>query len=265
MANQTSEEKKTSENEHVVAEDLGYSRVIYQDERLYRFTSDSILLSKFATAKKGDRVADFCSGCGIVAFHFYLVNGGTELSENADETKPNKAKNMRFTLFEMQEKLHNLAKITASANKFDNFDFCLGRLQDLPKEYYGAFSLILCNPPYETGGFQNDDYEKAVCRKELTICFKEIVTAAKKALKFGGRFALVHRADRVAEIIAELSSQNFAVKRLQFVAPHENKKPYLVLLEAVYGGKNGTDVLPVLINDAKTGGSASVPQRKDID
>lgn len=259
-----SEEKQTGATEHVVAEDLGYSRVIYQDERLYRFTSDSILLSRFATAKKGDRVADFCSGCGIVAFHFYLVNGGAEVSEHKDEKRTNKANNMRFTLFEMQEKLCELSKMTAKANAFDNFDFCLGRLQDMPREYYGAFSLVLCNPPYETGGFQNDDYEKAVCRKELTINFKEIVIAAKKALKFGGRFALVHRADRVAEIVAELSSQNFAVKRMQFVSSHPNKKPYLVLLEAVYGGKNGTDVSPVLINDAKTGGSASAPQQKDI-
>ena len=54
----------------IVKEDLGFSRVIYQDTRLYRFTSDSVLLSRFARAKKGDNVADFCSGCGIVAFHF---------------------------------------------------------------------------------------------------------------------------------------------------------------------------------------------------
>ena len=70
---QISSEK--TKDESVVAEDLGFSRVIYQDKRLYRFTSDSVLLSRFVRAKTGDNVADFCAGCGIVAFHFYLLNG----------------------------------------------------------------------------------------------------------------------------------------------------------------------------------------------
>lgn len=70
--------KKTNvgENENIVAEDLGFSRVIYQDKNLYRFTSDSVLLSRFVRAKKGEYVADFCSGCGIVAFHFFFSTKG---------------------------------------------------------------------------------------------------------------------------------------------------------------------------------------------
>lgn len=226
------------ENENIAAEDLGFSRVIYQDKRLYRFTSDSVLLSRFARAKTGDNVADFCSGCGIVAFHFYLLN---------------EAKKPRFTLFELQEDLMNLARLTAKKNGFENFSFVTGRLQDLPKEYFGKFSLVLCNPPYETGGFENESYEKAICRKEIEITWEEIVKAAKRALKFGGRIVFCHKASRAAEVIGALDRNNFAVKRMQFVSGGENAEPYLVLIEAVYGGKPGAKVLPELINTAKSG------------
>ena len=231
-------EENLPENENIVAEDLGFSRVIYQDKSLYRFTSDSVLLSRFARAKTGEHAADFCSGCGIVAFHFYLLN---------EDKKP------RFTLFELQENLMRLAMLTAKENGFENFSFCAGRLQNLPKEYYGKFSLVLCNPPYETGGFENESYEKAICRKEMEITWAEIVTAAKRALKFGGRFVFCHKASRVAEVIGALDKQNFAVKRMQFVAGGENAEPYLVLIEAVYGGKAGAKILPTLINSAQSG------------
>lgn len=241
---QISSEK--TKDESVVAEDLGFSRVIYQDKRLYRFTSDSVLLSRFVRAKTGDNVADFCAGCGIVAFHFYLLNGGAE--------EPQNKKRLRFTLFELQKNLLSLAVRTARENNFDCFSFEEGRLQVLPAKYAGKFSLVLCNPPYEKGGFDGGVYEKAICRKEITITFPEIVVAAKKALKFGGRFAFVQRADRSAEAIAILGKNGFAVKRMRFVAAKAEEKPYLVMIEAVLGGKEGTEVLPVLVNEAKQGG-----------
>lgn len=240
---------KGADEQYVVAEDLGFSRVVYQDKRLYRFTSDAVLLSRFARVKSGDTVADFCAGSGIVAFHFYLLNGGAEQTRGISHKKP-----QSFVLFELQPSLLSLARRTAEANGFENFSFVEGRVQDLPKEYYGKFSLILCNPPYETGGFDGGVYEKAICRKEITVTFEEIVRSAKKALKFGGRFVFVQRADRSAEAIGTLAKHGFAVKRLQFVAAKSCVKPYLVLVEAVYGGKEGAEVLPVLVNCEEGGG-----------
>ena len=82
-------------NEYEVAEDMQMDGLkIVQDKRLYRFTSDSVLLSKFATAKKNEKVADFCAGSGIVGFHFYALN--REKSE------------FPVVLFEMQEELSAL-------------------------------------------------------------------------------------------------------------------------------------------------------------
>ena len=68
-------EEKFGLGEYEVLEDMLIDGLkIVQDTRLYRFTSDSVLLSKFAKAKKGDTIADFCAGSGIVAFHFYALN-----------------------------------------------------------------------------------------------------------------------------------------------------------------------------------------------
>ena len=206
---------------------------IVQDTTLYRFTSDSVLLTRFARAKQGERVADFCAGSGVVGFHFHALNPD---------------KNLQFTLFEMQEKLLALAKKTAEYNGFDNFTFQFGKLQDFPECYREQFSLVLCNPPYERGGLENDDYEKAVCRKEITINLQEIAIAISKALKFGGRVAMLHRADRLAEVCYTLKSVNIEVKRIQFVAGKQGAKPYLVMIEGVKGGKPSCEIMETQIN-----------------
>ena len=223
--------------EYEVVEDMGIANLkIIQDKRLYRFTSDSVLLSRFAAVKKGEKIADFCAGSGIVAFHTHALH----------IDKPP----AQYTLFEMQAPLCDLAKKTIEYNGFENFTVVNCRLQDIPKEYNERFSLILCNPPYERAGtgFDNADYEKAVCRKEITLTLAEIATAAAKALKYGGRLCMVHRADRLAEICYVLKGVGIEVKKLQFVAGRDGTKPYLVLLEGVKGGKPATEILPTIVN-----------------
>ena len=229
-------DERVTLGEYEVLEDMLIDGLkIVQDTRLYRFTSDSVLLSKFAHAKKNDVVADFCAGSGIVAFHFYALNR-------------KKLRDLRFTLFEMQEDLCALSKKTAALNGFDNFSFVQGKLQDIPKEYNEQFSLVLCNPPYENGGFDNDEYHKAVCRKELTINLKEIAKAASFALKFGGRLCILHRADRLAEVCYTLHDVKLEVKKIQFVGGRYGAKPYLVMVEAVKGGKPHTEIMDTIYN-----------------
>lgn len=225
-------------NEHEVLEDMMIDGLkIVQDTRLYRFTSDSVLLSRFAKWKKGDIVADFCAGSGIVGFHFYALN-------------KDKAPNMPVVLFEMQESLCALAEKSASFNDFDNFTIVNGKLQDIGKEYQEQFSLILCNPPYERAGtgFDNDEYEKAVCRKEITLTLKEIARAANYALKFGGRICMLHRADRLAEVCYTLHEAHIEVKKIQFVGGRVATKPYLVMVEGVKGGKPSCEILETIVN-----------------
>jgi tRNA1(Val) A37 N6-methylase TrmN6 len=115
----------------------------------------------------------------------------------------------------------------------------------------GVYDTVLCNPPYvkQNSGLSKDMPEHIrVCREEVTLTFAEICRSASKALKHGGRFCFVHRADRLAEIIWELKLNKLEPKRLQMVTGCENSTPYLVMIEAVKGGKSGLTVLPNLTN-----------------
>ncbi len=215
-----------------VLEELFEGKKIIQNVRLYRFTSDSVLLSKFVKGKKGDVVADFCAGGGIVGLHFLCLNSHIK----------------SVTLYEMQSALSDMSARTIACNGFENARAVCTRIQDLGGETAGAYSLVLCNPPYERGGFENQSYEKAICRKEITITLAEIIAAAKRALKFGGRLGIVNRADRVAELLYLLKHSGLEPKRMQFVCGREGAKPYLVLVEACRGGREGIDVLPNCVN-----------------
>lgn len=205
---------------------------IIQNPSLYRFTSDSVLLSRFARAKVRDAVADFCAGSGIVGLHFYALN--PQVSSVA--------------LFEMQPELSEMSGRSIRLNGLENFTAVCCRVQDIGREYDEKFSLILCNPPYERGGFENDDYKKAICRKEITVTLEEIISAAARKLKFGGRFALCNRADRLAEVLYTLKAYNLEPKRVQLVRGRADAKPYLLLAEGVKGAKPGTEILPDIIN-----------------
>lgn len=204
--------------------------VVFQDDELYTFTSDSILLSKFAKLKKGDEVADFCAGSGIVGLNLLALNSGLIKS---------------LTFFELQKPLFNLLQKSIKENGLQTECCAINcRLQDIDKSFNEKFSLIVCNPPYMkvSAGETNSDKEKAICTSEIELNLAELCLAFSKHLKFGGRVCLVHRADRLAEVIYELKKNNIEPKRLQMVSAGK-KEPYLFLLEGVKGGKSGLKVL----------------------
>ena len=208
---------------------------VYQDNSLYTFTSDSILLSKFARVKKGDVVADFCSGSGIVGLNFYALNSALVKS---------------VTLFEMQKPLFDLSVKSIEENDLQNvFSAVNTKLQDIESKYNGAFSLILCNPPYMKveQGESAENAQVAVCKSEIELQLEDLVSSISRCLKFGGRTAICHRADRLIEVVCALKNHGIEPKRLQFVCA-KNKAPYLVLIEGVKGGKSGVNILENLIN-----------------
>lgn len=218
-----------------IVEDLliGNYRIL-QDTDLYRFTSDAVLLARFLRAKRGERVADFCAGSGVVGLHFYAENTGVE----------------HVTLFEMQPRLAEMSARTVALNGLKGkFTVENVRLQEIDPRYTEAFSLILCNPPYERGGFAAADAEKALCRKELSLSLEELCAAAARCLKFGGRFALIHRADRLAELLYTLHEHRLEPKKVCPVCGRAGARPYAVLVAAVKGGKPGTELLSALINE----------------
>ena len=215
---------------------------IIQDDELYKFTSDAVLLTKFAKVKSNEVVADFCAGSGIVGLHLYGLN---------------KQKIKSVTMFEMQTPLFNMAIKSIELNNLQSiFSGVNTRLQDIDKKFYGKFSLCICNPPYMPVDKNKTQNYTAIdlCKSEVALSMKELVIAINKVLKFGGRACLCHRADRLVELICLLNENNLQPKRLQIVSA-KNKKPYLVLVEAVKGGKSGVQILNEIQNDAVTGNS----------
>ena len=208
---------------------------IFQDDDYYTFTSDAILLSKFATVKSGETVADFCAGVGVVGFDLYALY-------------PEKISSVTF--FELQPQMFALCEENIAANGLSGkFRAVKGRVQDLPKEFYGKFSLIVCNPPYMKAGSGETSkiQEISVAKTEIALTLEELVVAISKGLKFGGRVCMVHRADRLSDIICLMRGAGIETKRVTPVAA-KGKAPYLVLTEGVKGGKSGLKLTETVYN-----------------
>lgn len=207
---------------------------IIQDDSLYCFTSDAVLLSRFATVKKGDVVADFCSGSGIVGLHLYGLN---------------KDKIKSVTLFEMQKELFETSVKSIELNGLQD-KFCARNMKVQQISGEEQFSLIVCNPPYQKvgSGDVQEDIKIARCRTEIDLTLEELVSSVSRALKFGGRFSMVHRADRLADVCVVMRQNNIEPKRLQLVYSGKNEEPYLLLIEGVKGGKPNLKILKGIRN-----------------
>ena len=203
---------------------------VFQDDELYKFTSDAILLSKFIKCKKGEVVADFCAGSGIVGLNFFTLNKGL-------------IKSLDF--FEMQTPFCNLINKSIEYNALNDMASVKNvKIQDISVEYYEKYSLITCNPPYfkPTEIKDGDNQSVKIAREEIYLTLEELILKVSKCLKFGGRFCMVHITDRLVDTISLMRKYNIEPKILQFVSA-KNKAPYLFLIEAHKGGKSGLKIL----------------------
>ncbi len=208
---------------------------IIQNKNLYRFTSDSVILSKFAECKKGDRVADICSGSGIVGLHFYALN---------------EQKVKSVTLFELQSELAQMSERSIALNNLQNkFSVVQGKLQETSKNYKDCFSLVLCNPPYKKkgSGEQNLSQSLAIARHEVEITQREIIENSAYMLANGGRLCICQRTERFVELVQDLQAF-LNISKIQFVCAKDNSKPYLVLIEAYKGITRPLTILENYIN-----------------
>lgn len=206
---------------------------LLQDDELYCFTSDSVLLADFVRAKTGETVCDFGTGAGIIAI---LLAG--------------KRPGIRVTACEIQPALCALARRNAERNglaeRVEVREEDLRRLRfSLPK----PADAVVCNPPYFRRGssFVNENESKARARHEIDITLPELCESAAKTLKEGGRFFVSYPADRFCELIAELCAVGLEPKRVRGVQTRADAAPHLFLVESQKGGSRGVQFLPPLI------------------
>ena len=222
-------------HEHERVDDLhrnGY--LIIQDPKRFCFGIDAVLLSGFATVKKGENVLDLGTGTGIIPI---LLEAKTEGNH--------------FIGLEIQKESVDMAKRSVLLNGLsEKIDICEGNIKELQSIFkLSSFDVITTNPPYmnNTGGLKNDFSAKAIARHELLCDLDDIIKGASKLLKTNGRFYMVHRPHRLTDIMVKLRENNLEPKKLRFVHSYIDKEPTMVLIEAVRNGKPMVKVMPPLV------------------
>lgn len=213
---------------------------IIQNENRFCFGMDAVLLSGFASVKEGETALDLGTGTGIIPI---LLAG--------------KTKGRHFTGLEIQSSSVDMAARSVQYNHLENrISIIEGDIKEAGKLFEPAsFDVITSNPPYMTGqhGLVNPDMEKAIARHEICCTLEDVVSQTAKLLRVGGRFYLVHRPFRLAEIIHMLVEYRLEPKRMKLVYPFVDREPNMVLLEAVRGGKSRITVEKPLIVYQKPG------------
>lgn len=214
---------------------VGYKNLkIYQNTDWFSFSLDSILLANFVTLNKNiDFIMDL--GCGNAPIPLIL------------STKTN----AKIIGVEIQKDSYELAKKSVSYNHLeDRIELLNMDMKDLRNIYSSdSIDVITCNPPYfkylETSNL-NEDIHKVIARHEKMITLEDILSLVKYLLKNNGLFAMVHRTDRLIEIIHLFKMYGLEVKKLRFIYPKVDMESNMVLIEGRKSGKVGLKILPPL-------------------
>ena len=207
---------------------------IIQDPERFCFGMDAVLLSGFAKVKPGERALDLGTGTGIIPI---LLEA--------------KTKGEHFTGLEIQPESADMAARSVAYNHLqDRIDIVTGDIKDASARFgAGSFEVITTNPPYMIGqhGIQNDTSAKTIARHEVLCDLDDILRESAKILKQGGRFYMVHRPFRLAEIFSKMVAYHIEPKRMRLVYPFVDKEPNMVLIEGLRGGKSRLTVEKPLI------------------
>lgn len=197
---------------------------IIQNGKLFCFGMDAVLLSGFARVREGERVLDLGTGTGIIPILLAAKTPGEH-----------------FTGLEISAVSADMARRSVLLNDLEQrIEIVQGDIKEAGELFTPAsFDTVTSNPPYMIGqhGLVNPDIEKAAARHEILCTLEDVIRAAAKLVRPGGRFYMVHRPFRLAEIICTLSAYRLEPKRMQLVYPYVDKEPNMVLIEAVRGGK----------------------------
>ena len=221
----------------VVNDLLNYNNLkIVQDNDYFNFSLDSVLLPNFVNIKKDcKKILDLGTGNAPIPMIFSCLY-----------------KDVKIYGVEIQKNIFELAKESIELNHLeDRIELINDDMKDLHKYFeINSFDVVVSNPPYFKVNEEsnlNECIEKTIARHELKITLEEVIDVANKYLKNGGTFAMVHRTDRLIEIIDIMKKHNIEPKRIQLIYPKENEESNMVLIEGRKNGNTGLKFLPPLI------------------
>lgn len=217
-------EIELKENERIDNLELNGLKII-QNKKGFCFGIDSVLLSEFAkNIKKEANVLDLGTGTGIIPI---LLCGKTELK--------------KVTGVEIQEEVAEMAKRSIKLNQLENrFEIINENILNLNQIYQKqTFDVIVTNPPYKkrNTGIINENQKKIISRHELTANLEDFIKIARDLLKDKGEFYMVHRPERLVDILSLMRSYKIEPKILRLVYPNKRKEPKLILVKGIKNGK----------------------------
>lgn len=216
---------------------LGYENLkIYQDTEMFNFSLDSVLLPNFVTiTKKTKRILDIGTGNAVIPM---ILTTKTDALIDA---------------VEIQKDVFELGKKSIELN---NLQDRINIINEDIKEYSknmetDTYDVITCNPPFfkvtETSNLNMNDY-KTIARHEVKLNLDDIMFIGRKLLKNNGNIAIVHRTDRLIDIITTMRKYNIEPKKIRFIYPKKNTESNIVLVEGTKNGNPGLKILSPLIS-----------------
>lgn len=208
----------------------------------HHFFTDTILLADFAAPKQHEKAVDLGSGCGTIPL---LWN--------------RRGKPAHTVAVEIQENGADMIKRSVRYNHLEDKITVLNEdLRQLKgKLQFGAYNLVVCNPPYKPmgSGIVSKGGSHAIIRHEAFCTIDDVVKASSQLLQFSGRFCLCLRPERLADVMTAFRKADLEPKRLRFVQQRRGKAPKLFLIEGRRGGnKGGLVMLPTLMIEDESGG-----------
>ncbi|MBQ3379304.1 MAG: tRNA1(Val) (adenine(37)-N6)-methyltransferase [Clostridia bacterium] len=221
-----------SENERLDDLGLGGLRLI-QDKTQFCFGVDAVLLSDFARVKYRGRALDLGCGNGIIPL---LLSHKTKASFIAG--------------VELQSAAAALAKRNVALNELsERVKIFEDDLKNVSESYFGfAFDSVVSNPPYmePARGEKNASQAQKIARHEIACTVDDVIAAASRCLKFGGLFYMIHRPERIADIITSMRRYTIEPKRLRAVHPKAGQNASMLLIEGQKGAHPSCIMLPPL-------------------
>ena len=208
-------------------------RYIYQIKDGFKFSLDSILLAEYIDNSKNAKILDMCTGNAPIPL---IISSKT---------------NNEIVGFEIQKDIAKLATLSVEINNLSKQVTIINDDINNINKYYKAesFDIISCNPPYFKDSNKNNasknDYLK-IARHEITININDIFKLAFKFLKNNGILYMVHRPNRLDDIIYYARINKVPVKEMQLITTKKGKKPSIVLLKCVKNGKSNIKVQPII-------------------
>jgi len=226
-------ERFIKEGERIDDLNIGDLKIIQHPDK-FCFGIDAVMLANFAAVKKGDLVVDFGTGTGVIPV---IIAGKTQAA--------------KIIGIEVQKDMVDMARRSIRMNRLEErvsiMEGDIKEAASLLSE--GTADLVVSNPPYiDYGhGLKNPDSSKAIARHEILCTLEDIIGAAYRLLRNGGRLALIHRSSRMVDVLACMRDTGIEPKRIRMVHSTAEKESNLFLVEGMKEGGRFLKVLKPLV------------------